>query len=262
MYIFGPQPAIICHFEMLLRGSITIQQLLLSDILMIARYLFLFHVKNPTSNQHDFWAIFFSIWSFSIGMISTGVFMFMPGRNPNYFYICLGKIPSNHQNETTKVNIVLNFLLCITTLVHVVLGSKIKIHEKNHTNGIIIPSNQMSNLYNLYTVTSHLLALACYGMFYFWQIVSLAQDPKSFENYPNYLLIYIFHLYSTQTFAIAVLLLMFKKNKPLFKYVKRRVFSLFNVQWKYKKVFRLNGISHEHKSAFTNTISRTVFIIS
>ena len=81
IYILGPLPALICYCEMFFRVCITIQQLFLSDILMIAKYLFLLKIKIFTSTQHEFWPFFFSILSCGIGLISTAVFIYLPGNN-------------------------------------------------------------------------------------------------------------------------------------------------------------------------------------
>ena len=236
IYIFGPLPALICYFEMFFRVCITIQQLFLSDVTMIAKYLFLFNIKNFTSTQHEFWPFYFSLVSFGIGLISTAAFMFLPGNNPNYFYICVGKIPRNHQNGKTKVNILLNYLIFATTLIHVVLGTKIKIFEKKQANSLInntapqIASCIIPSIYNMYTLTSQLLALAAVLIFYIPAIIILIDDPKSFESYPGYIWVYIFHLFCTQTIAIVAIVLLFRKNTPLQNYVRKRLLLLFKLQ--------------------------------
>ena len=228
LYIFGPLNKILCEIEILLRSCLTIQQLLIFNAILIVRYIFLFHIKNPTSTQDDYWTLFLSIWSFGIGITGSIVFLILPGNNPNYFYICLGEIPSNHKNSKTKVNTFLMLLIFVTVMVHIVLGSKIKIFEKQEifrSSSANFSKNKKSDKYNIFTVSSHLATMAAYLTFYFPAYKIQILDLQSFDKFPNYIWIYIFHLYSIQTFAIIFLIIHLIKNKPLFEFTKRQYFN-------------------------------------
>ena len=237
LYIYGPLPECICYVEIMLRGGITIQQLILTNAVIIVRYIFLFHVKNPTATQHDYWTLFLVVWSLACAIVSSTVFLFLPGNNPNYFYICLGKIPNTHKNSKTKTNILLIVIILVTLIIHVILGSKMKVYYKKQKLETILtlaPTANVStvvhsNKYNLYTVTTHLIGLAAYLIFYVPAFQIQYEDLKSFENYPSFLWIYIFHFYSIQTFTILFLVILFRKNKPLTKFVKRRVCIFFGI---------------------------------
>ena len=155
LYIFGPLNKIICENEILLRSCLSIQQLLLFNAILIERYLFLFYIKNPTSTQDDYWTLFLSIWSFGVGIIGSIVFLILPGNNPNYFYICLGEIPSNHKNSKTKVNTFLMVLIFVTLLVQIILGSKIKIFEKQEISKSSFANVSKKNLTNIIFLLFH-----------------------------------------------------------------------------------------------------------
>ena len=131
-------------------------------------------------------------------------------------------------------------LIFVTLFIHVILGSKMKVyHKKQKLQTILtivptVPTANVSivvhsNKYNLYTVTTHLIGLAAYLILYFPAFQIQYQDLKSFENYPSFLWIYIFHFYSIQTFTILFLVILFRKNKPLTKFVKRRVCIFFGI---------------------------------
>ncbi len=49
--MFGPFPESVCYLEIVLRSSLTMQGILYLDSIFIVRYLFVFHLKNPTDTQ-------------------------------------------------------------------------------------------------------------------------------------------------------------------------------------------------------------------
>ncbi len=39
--------------------------IILTDIVLIVQYIFVFHSKNPTAVQDDFWTLFINLWACS-----------------------------------------------------------------------------------------------------------------------------------------------------------------------------------------------------
>ena len=134
-YIFGPVHEILCYLDLMLIPGTVMLHILFLDAIYIVRYIFIFHTRNPTVSQDDFWNCFLCIWMAGACFITHLVFMIMPGNNPNYFYICLGKIPRNYYNEKTKVNYSLQFILLFSFLVHILGGVRylvFKLKEKKN----------------------------------------------------------------------------------------------------------------------------------
>ena len=132
-YSFVSDPQLICYLDQILRGSIIMNYILFLDAILIVRFIFVFHTKNPTATQDDFWNRFLCIWLSSISFICQFVFAILPGNNPNYFYICQGRVSPNHKNEKTKQNVSLQYLLLFSAVAHIFVGVRyfiFKLQEK------------------------------------------------------------------------------------------------------------------------------------
>ena len=121
-FVFGIAPELICYFDLIVKPGIAMVTILFLDAIAIVRYIFVFHRKNPTVTQDDFWNCFICIWVIGICLIYYLVFVLLPGNNPNFFFVCLGRIPSNFKSGETKVNLGLQYLLHASVLAHVFVG--------------------------------------------------------------------------------------------------------------------------------------------
>lgn len=50
-YLVGPFPRAICHLDIIMRNLFTMQGLFFLDSMILVRYIFIFHLKNPTALQ-------------------------------------------------------------------------------------------------------------------------------------------------------------------------------------------------------------------
>ena len=89
LYAWGPLHPSICYLSLILQGTFTFQLCLLMNAVMIVRYLFTFHIKNPTAVQHDFWVMFITSWAFILAFLVQTIFAFWPGKNPVHFMYVL-----------------------------------------------------------------------------------------------------------------------------------------------------------------------------
>ena len=71
-YTIGPLPEALCLIECWLRTSSTMISILTFDSIFVVRYLFVFHLKNPTATQDDFWMRFLNLWTLAAGSITQG----------------------------------------------------------------------------------------------------------------------------------------------------------------------------------------------
>ena len=49
--------------------------LMFVDFILIVRYLFTFHSKNPTAVQEDFWVLFMNMWTIGKEKIVSFIFL-------------------------------------------------------------------------------------------------------------------------------------------------------------------------------------------
>lgn len=67
MFYLCPQfPEQFCFIYLILRNAIIMQIVLFLDIIAIARYIFIFWMKNPLSFQDDFWSFYMNCWVTSL----------------------------------------------------------------------------------------------------------------------------------------------------------------------------------------------------
>jgi hypothetical protein len=62
-YLTVPFPFVLCQLDYLLKNVIMQKGLMFVDFILIVRYLFTFHSKNPTAVQEDFWVLFMNMWT-------------------------------------------------------------------------------------------------------------------------------------------------------------------------------------------------------
>ena len=88
VYFIVPQPVFYCFFQSVLKNALKWQCLLLLDSVIVARYIFIFKLKNPGAVQDDFWSRFVNIAVVGISFGSNFVIFFLPGRKPLHYYTC------------------------------------------------------------------------------------------------------------------------------------------------------------------------------
>ena len=130
LYILGPFPTFLCAVDVIYRNVYTMQVLFFLDFIILCRYIFIFHLKNPTALPEDFWKIFINIFSITFSIFSQIVNFSISVKHGTAYYVCLGYFPKSIINLKTKINspIVFHFLFTISLF----LFSSIQI--KNHKN--------------------------------------------------------------------------------------------------------------------------------
>ena len=78
----------------------------------LVRYLYIFVYKNSSGRFDEFICFFANNLILLLAFISQFVFQFLPGKNPYYYYVCLGKNPE--QDLKPKLNFLLqtNLVAC------------------------------------------------------------------------------------------------------------------------------------------------------
>ena len=95
-YIISPiNSKIICRIYHISFSVITFRPILLLDAMVLIRYLFIFHLKNPTAVQDDFWNFWINIWTFIFCLLSEIVIKTLPTTDNPRITICIGKVPVN-----------------------------------------------------------------------------------------------------------------------------------------------------------------------
>jgi hypothetical protein len=69
-YALGPFPLFLCQVDYLLKNILTLEMVIGFSFVLVVRYIFVFHSKNPTAVQDDFWNLFINMWAYSKFLVS------------------------------------------------------------------------------------------------------------------------------------------------------------------------------------------------
>lgn len=61
-YFYGPLPHELCLVKGIMSGSIILQTLLFLTAIVTTKYIFIFHIKNPTAIDDKYWKVFLTTW--------------------------------------------------------------------------------------------------------------------------------------------------------------------------------------------------------
>jgi len=136
----GPNNSFVCSLEVIFLNVIGMQAVFLLDIIAVTKYIFVNRIKNAVAVDESFFQYFINISTFSFSLISQSIYMWMPGRNPNLYYMCIGSFPmaKSHVQDTVKVNLPFVTLLVLSGITHIYIGIK-----KMKTNQAFVPKAEI-----------------------------------------------------------------------------------------------------------------------
>ncbi len=199
-YIFGPLPIVVCIFHLWIKNVTFLIAMLFYDGILLTNYLFIFWLKNPSAFKDDFWNNFFNKWVICFGTVSQLIFLMMPGNQPLNFFLCSGMNPKIQYQ--TKVNYTMVFVQVGSIALHIVLSIKIqlfkrKVAKMEQLNDFT--QNKQIFLFNIekdtlvgFAVNFVNVALFALSGFFISRFNNLI--PVKINIYPNYLIMYIWHL--------------------------------------------------------------------
>ena len=236
IFAYGPLPEAVCYVDLVLRTSLTVIIILLLDAICAVRYIFIFHLKNPTATQHGFWTFFISCWVFAFSFSVHFVFALLPGNNPNFFYFCLGKFPASHSLQKTKINWSIIVIALFTILAHIFVGIKY-LHFKYREKKGVIPSISAQHAVTCTLVNKSSLGSfttnSC-GIMLIIMVSTTAQklnliDKNKVDDLSEHIWAYLFFLYSPVLVQCASVLALLTRNANLLKHVKDKVKSTLDL---------------------------------
>ena len=230
MFTYGPLPQVLCYADLIFRTSLPLITFLLLDAICIVRYLFIFHLKNPTANQHNFWTFFICFWAFSFSFTGHFIFAMLPGNNPNFFYICLGKFPASHSLQKTKVNWFLIDIALLTILVHIFVGFRywhFKHQEKFPSQSAQqAVTSQHINKSSLASLTTNFCGLLLIIMASTTAQKVNLMDKTKVNDFSHYIWAYMFYLYGPVFVQCMSVFTLHTRNALLVKHTKCKLMAI------------------------------------
>lgn len=78
-YFHGPMTHNFCLVKTMFNLALVTQMLLFITSILLAKYVFIFCLKNPLALNHHYWRSFLTIWIRTFAYLTHGVFYFLPG---------------------------------------------------------------------------------------------------------------------------------------------------------------------------------------
>ena len=179
-----------------------------------------YQLKNPLGFKDDFWCCFINIWSNLFCFWPQLAFAFLPGRQPVGYYICTGQDPSKNSVLPEKSNYTLPIIGYGSVIAHIFISVKIFLHKRkiNPNEGPLGQSNllhsavQKENLSGFITLTSSLALTVVFG-FLFSKFSSI--EPKNYNYFPEYLLVYWIQLINAPLTLSLLAIVCYVKNRQM-----------------------------------------------
>lgn len=211
-YILGAFPSQLCFLGLIFKNMIKTQILLCMDVLILFRYVLIFHLKNPLAVNDTFWTAFFCFWIVGFSFVYNTTLFIFPGKKPISYYFCSDIDPATDSNFPITMNA---FVEGFSLLLHIAINLKIKMykkkHEQQHNHILSFDEKSITNV--SINATSILIIILHFGLSVKTRSLTLAQ----INSYPNKLLVIGFHLLGNVILSNSISLLYYLRNKKLRK---------------------------------------------
>ena len=229
-YFIGPLPEFVCFYHHVIKNALCQQLLIILNLIVIFRYIFIFWLKNPAAFQDKFWHLFLVTWMTGFSFVSQWVFAYFPGTQSLNYYVCLGIYPaessaifSPKQNHLLRL-----FQFCTITLLFFMY---IRIEKFRRKDSSLSYSQNVTNLDNKFFASIFMYSFYAFCVLVFVLLVLKinSMDPKTANFYPNYLYFNFFHLLAPVALSFPVVVLYYIKHKEMLNILKTELKEFFNV---------------------------------
>ncbi len=141
-FIYGPLPETFCCIQNVNKYYIGPTVMIFYDAIAIARYVYIFCLKNPAAFDDEFWGRFGSIWICLFTMLLTMIIFFLAECKNLGYFLCIGKMTNQPLEAFTSRG--MNIILATSIVIHLVTRLRIFIYKRKD-NKIHIQSQSMAN---------------------------------------------------------------------------------------------------------------------
>lgn len=147
--INGPLGSSLCTLEVMVTNINAMQGMFMVIFIAITKYMFVYHVKNPVAIQEDFFAFFINLATAFWSTLSQFTFMWLPGRDPIMYHVCMGSFPYNKikRDQAVKWNYPVYGLLFSSLIIHIISGYWVK--KAKALDGPKLPATDVCNVANI-----------------------------------------------------------------------------------------------------------------
>jgi len=233
-YLVQQAPEVFCEYEFFLQRWYYLYSGLNTLAFILVRYICVFHSKNLTAIQEDFWICFLNIWTKAFSAIAYFVVSKITLQRPMDFYFCVGRVQKKSQADGHFVDYIWAFPYFLILIILLVIGVKSQCCEYNKKSskkavaqkGHYITAIRQMNLLTFPLLFVGSIEAAILVIIPMYQIEF--GDLDSLTTYPGYLWVYMFHFYAGNIFLIQFLAFFYGRNIYLTNFAKRIIKEKIN----------------------------------
>lgn len=233
-YLVEQASEIFCQYQFFFQRCLVFQILLMGMAFMLVRYICVFHSKNISCIQNDFWICFLNLWTWGFSAIAYFVVCQITTKRPMDFYFCLGKIQKKSQRDGPFVDYLWASIFTLMLIVLLAIGVKFIIHQyqkKNTEKTVAEQGHYFTEIRrkNLSTFSLCIVGLIEFFITLFIPIYKMEYgDLNSLITYPGYVWVYMLHLYGASILIFQYLPFYYGRNEYLYNFAKRVLKEKFN----------------------------------
>ena len=204
--VTGPWPEWACGFNLGLRTGVKNQLLILSNFLILTRYLFIFHLKNPAAVAEKFWVRLILAWTIVVNVITSLAFVILSKRKPIIFYVCSDTNPDQDSNLGSNV-----YLEMFSFFFHLLLNARIKLFKNSARaqNIFSVDERRMTNL------SMNIFGILVLGAFVCLNVTLSSLKPAEASSSPVNIFICISNYIGPACLGIIISAFYYTKNRDL-----------------------------------------------
>ena len=259
-FVYGPFGEIFCNIHLITKDILWPGLVLTEDVMIVLRYIFVFHFKNFGIINDDLVARILNLSIVTIAIWASAVRRLSPGKFPLYYYLCTGNDPNKDQGIGTymktspkynagRIIVILSLMLHILIIprfIYTQICTKIK--EKSINIGILEPNNQENstdrvvtphnrnnqpnmrrNDVTLFGLFIQLVALGILLLFGIGMRSSLDVEPDKWNKKENHWIPMTILIYAPVVMSTSGVILFFTQNSRLRGSIRRKVQTLLNI---------------------------------
>ena len=182
-----------------MKSSVLCTSLLFLNGTKVAKYAYIFWLKNPTSFADDFWCHFLSLWIYLTTLLWMYTLNYLTGRTSVAYLICTGQGLTTPDRSPATAYTVYAVILLASLIIHIFINVKIKIY-KERTVGESSTSKKyfMANM-DIQTLTNYstnfvILIVLLVSVFFMHKLNQI--ELIQVNEFPNYIYVYYINLFS------------------------------------------------------------------
>ena len=217
-YLIGPLNADYCFFFQFYRAYLRDVFFFYLNCIVVARYVFIFWLKNPTFIDDEFWSVFICIEGMVLTLIPSLVAMMVPQKHSFFYYACSDTDPLPDYKYGKLLYSQIEIL--VTLVIHVVLIARIKFYRLKVSTPVHRRSMDDTSLASLaLNLVQIIWGIAHLSL----QVVVSKFTLEEANQFPNYLFMYAYHLLLPPLSVFVVSIVYYIKHQHL----RAKVFEKF-----------------------------------